>query len=114
MSFVSLLYCTLSILCYVFYKTTITARDNFIIVYHLLPEEHLSNTRRLGRYVSPSANNIPKNNKDNSSRPTPDFNRLAIFYKGNDRKPSLDWNKPLFGHKSSSLQKLLANANKTT
>ena len=28
--------------------------------------------------------------------------------------PSLDWNKPLFGHKSSSLQELLANANKTT
>ena len=31
------------------------ARDNFITVYHLLPKEYLSNTRRLGRYDSPSA-----------------------------------------------------------
>jgi hypothetical protein len=35
-------------------------------------------------------------------------------YKENSRKPLLDWNKPLFGHKRTSLQKLLANANKTT
>jgi hypothetical protein len=26
----------------------------------------------------------------------------------------LDWDKPLFGYKSTSIQKLLANANKTT
>ena len=38
-----------------FYKTTMNARDNFITVYHLLPKEYLSNTRRLGRYDSPSA-----------------------------------------------------------
>src|SRR5919197_6632813 len=97
-----------------FYKTTITAKDNFITVYHLLPEEHLSNTRRLGRYDSPSANNISTNNKGNSSSPASDFNRLASLYNGNDRKPFLDWNKPLFGNKSSSLQKVLAKANKTT
>jgi hypothetical protein len=97
-----------------FYKTTINARDNFITVYHLLPKEHLSNTRRLGRYDSPSANNISTNNKDNISNPRSDFNRLASLYKGNNRKPFLDWNKPLFGNKSSSLQKLLAKANRTT
>ena len=97
-----------------FYKTTITAKDNFITVYHLLPEEHLSNTRRLGRYDSPSANNISTNNKGNSSSPASDFNRLASLYNGNDRKPFLDWNKPLFGHKCTSLQKVLAKANKTT
>ena len=92
----------------------ITARDNFITVYHLLPEEHLSNTRRLGRYDSPSANNIFTNNKDNSYSPPSEFNRLASLYKVNDRKPFLNWNKPFFGNKSSSLQKLLADANKTT
>jgi hypothetical protein len=97
-----------------FYKTTITARDNFITVYHLLSEEHLSNTRRLGRYDSPSANNISTNNKDNISNPRSDFNRLASLYKGNNRKPFLNWNKPFFGNKSSSLQKLLAKANRTS
>jgi hypothetical protein len=34
--------------------------------------------------------------------------------KDNTRKPLIDLSKPLFGHKSNSLQKLLANANKTT
>jgi hypothetical protein len=97
-----------------FYKTTINARDNFITVYHLLPKEHLSNTRRLGRYDSPSANNSSTNNKDNSYSPTSDFNRLASLYKGNNRKPFLNWNKPFFGNKSSSLQKLLAKANRTS
>src|SRR3982750_2292318 len=86
-----------------FYKTTITARDNFITVYHLLSEEHLSNTRRLGRYDSPSANNISTNNKDNSSNPRSDFNRLAPLYQENSKKPSLDWNKPLFGRTPTSL-----------
>lgn len=37
-----------------------------------------------------------------------------LLYRTNSRKPLVDWNKPLFGHKSSSLQKLLAKANKTT
>jgi hypothetical protein len=32
----------------------------------------------------------------------------------NGQRSLLDLNKPIFGHKSSSLQKLLANANKTT
>ena len=42
------------------------------------------------------------------------FNEIASFYKEKSRKQLFDWDKPLFGHKSSSLQKLLANANKTT
>jgi hypothetical protein len=74
----------------------------------------LTCTRRLGRYDSPSANNISTNNKDNSYSSTSDFNRLASLYKGDNRKPFLNWNKPFFGNKSSSLQKLLAKANKTT
>jgi hypothetical protein len=44
-----------------------------------------------------------------------DFSKLASLYKEENKKPSFDyWGKPLFGNKSSSLQKLLANANKTT
>ena len=65
-------------------------------------------TKRLGRYHNPT-----NNNNGNSTSPSY-FNELTSFYKDNSRKPLLDWNKPLFEHKSSSLQKLLANANKTT
>jgi hypothetical protein len=36
----------------------------------------------------------------------------SSLYEDNGPKSLVDWNKPLFGHKSSSLQKLLANANK--
>jgi hypothetical protein len=65
------------------------------------------NTKRLGMYHHPCANN-------NNSNSTSYFNELVSFYKENDRKTLLEWNKPLFEHKSSSLQKLLAKANKTT
>jgi hypothetical protein len=34
------------------------------------------------------------------------------LYKDNNRKPLFDWDKPLFGHKHNSLEKVLANANK--
>jgi hypothetical protein len=34
------------------------------------------------------------------------------LYKENNRKPLLDWDKPLFGSKHTSLQRILANANK--
>jgi hypothetical protein len=44
----------------------------------------------------------------------PYFNELASTYKDQNNKPSLSWDKPLFIHRSSSLQKLLENANKTT
>jgi hypothetical protein len=67
----------------------------------------LTNTKRLGRYDRP----ITSNNKDDSSSPSY-FNELASFYKDNRRKPLFDWDKPLFGHKRNSLEKVLANANK--
>jgi hypothetical protein len=38
---------------------------------------------------------------------------LASLYKDNGRKPSLDFDKPLFGYKHDSFQKILANAKKT-
>jgi hypothetical protein len=66
----------------------------------------LTNTKRLGRY-----HRITNNNNDNSTSPSY-FNGLASLYEDNGPKSLVDWNKPLFGHKSSSLQKLLANANK--
>ncbi|MGB8035984.1 MAG: hypothetical protein WCF03_19380 [Nitrososphaeraceae archaeon] len=71
----------------------------------------MTNVKRLGRYHNHSTSN--NNNNDNSSSQTYS-NGLTSFYKDNSRKPLLDWNKPLFGDKNSSLQKLLANANKTT
>jgi hypothetical protein len=68
----------------------------------------LTNTKRLGRYHHLTNNN----NNENSISPSY-FSELASLYKDNSRRSLLDWNKPLFGNKSSSLQKLLANANKT-
>jgi hypothetical protein len=44
----------------------------------------------------------------------PHFSELASIYKDKNNKPSLSWDKPLFRDRSSSLQKLLENANKTT
>jgi hypothetical protein len=44
----------------------------------------------------------------------PHFSELASIYKDKNNKPLLGWDKPLFIHRSSSLQKLLENANKTT
>ena len=66
--------------------------------------------KRLGRYYN--YNHSINNNNDNSI--PPHFNDEKQLCKDIDRKPLLDWNKPLFGHKSSSFQKILANANKTT
>jgi hypothetical protein len=70
----------------------------------------LTNTKRLGRYHNhnPSINY----NDDNSSSQSY-FNELASLYKENGRKPLLDLDKPLFGHKHTPLQKVLENANKT-
>ena len=67
------------------------------------------NTKRLGRY-----HNVPSNksNNDNSSSQS-HFNKLASLYNDNNRKSVVDWDKPLFGHTHTSLQKVLANANKT-
>jgi hypothetical protein len=70
----------------------------------------LTNTKRLGRY-----HNIPSNNSNNDkSNSQSHFTELASLYKDNSRKPSIDLGKPLFGNKCTSLQKVLANANKTT
>ena len=55
-----------------------------------------------------------KNNNNDKSNSQSYFSELASLYKDNTRKPLIDLSKPLFGHKSNSLQKLLANANKTT
>lgn len=68
----------------------------------------LANTKCSDRYHNLSTNN----NNDNSSSQSY-FNELASFYKENSRRSLLDWNKPLFGTKHTSLQKLLENANKT-
>ncbi|MDQ3868620.1 MAG: hypothetical protein M3250_03575 [Thermoproteota archaeon] len=70
----------------------------------------MTSTKRLGRY-----HNIPSNNSNNDkSNSQSHFSELASLYKDNSRKPSIDFSKPLFGNKRTSLQKLLANANKTT
>ena len=70
----------------------------------------MTNVKRLGRYHNLYTS---KNNNDDSSSQT-NSNELTPFYKDNNRKPLVDWNKPLFGNKRTSLQKLLAKANKTT
>ena len=69
----------------------------------------MTNTKRLGRY-----HNVPSNNNNNDkSILQSHFSKLASLYKDENKKPSFDyWGKPIFGYKSSSLQKLLANANK--
>jgi hypothetical protein len=70
----------------------------------------LTNVKRLGRY-----HNVPNNNSNNDkSNSQLHFSELASLYKDNSSKPSIDFSKPLFGNKRTSLQKLLANANKTT
>ena len=75
----------------------------------ILNKQYSLNTKRLGRY-----HNLSTNNKIMITPVlTSYFNDLASFYKENSRKPLLDWDKPLFGHKRTSLQKVLANANKT-
>jgi hypothetical protein len=66
-------------------------------------------TKRLGRYHDLSTGNSNNDNSDSK----PNFNELMSLYKENSRKPLLDWDKPLFGYRRSSLQKVLANANKT-
>jgi hypothetical protein len=69
----------------------------------------LTNTKRLGRYHDVSRNN---SNNDSSSLRS-HFSELASIYKSNSKKLSFDWDKPLFGSKHTSLQKILTNANKT-
>ena len=68
----------------------------------------MTNTKRLGRY-----HNVPHNNNNNDhSNLQSYFRELTSLYNDNSEKQSLDWSKPLFGDKHTSLQKVLANANK--
>jgi hypothetical protein len=68
----------------------------------------LTNTKRLGRY-----HHLSTNNNDDTSSSQSYFNELALsLYKENNRKPLVDWDKPLFEYKRTSFQKVLANANK--
>jgi hypothetical protein len=66
-------------------------------------------------YLKNCKANVPSNksNNDNFSSQS-HFIVSASLHKHNSRMTSIDWNKPLFGNKCSSLQELLANANKTT
>ena len=70
----------------------------------------MSNTKRLGRY-----HNTPSNNTDNDKHVSQlHLSELASLCKDNSIKSQLDFNKPLFGNTHTSLQSLLAKANKTT
>src|SRR5438034_8952643 len=64
-------------------------------------------TKRLGRY-----HNVPRNNNNDKSNLQSYFSEVAFLYNDNSKKSSPDWSKPAFGQKRSSLQKVLANANK--
>jgi hypothetical protein len=70
----------------------------------------LSNIKRLGRYIisMPTTIILPTITMITLIN----FNALSSLYKENSFKPLLDWNKPLFGNKRTSLQEVLANANK--
>ena len=71
------------------------------------------NTKRLGRYHYDSAkDNSCNNNSHIDSESQSYFNKLASVHR--KKSPYLDWDIPLFENKRTSLQKLLANANKTT
>jgi hypothetical protein len=70
----------------------------------------LANTRRLGRY-----HNVASNNSDNDNHSSRSyFSEVTSSCEDNSKKPTVDWDTPLFGNKRTSLQKLLENANKTT
>jgi hypothetical protein len=68
----------------------------------------LTNTKRLGRY-----HDVPSNNSNYNFNSQPHFSELAFLHKDDSRRPSIDFYKPLFGNKHTSLQKVLANANRT-
>lgn len=69
----------------------------------------MTNTKRLGRYY-----NVPNDNSNNDKPGLQSyFSELASLYKDSSKKQSLYWSKPLFVKQHISLQKVLANANKT-
>jgi hypothetical protein len=65
-------------------------------------------TKRIGRYHNFHSNN---NNNDKPNLQSY-FRELESLYNDNSKKQSLDLSKPLLGHERTSLQKVLANANK--
>ena len=69
----------------------------------------MSNTKRLGRYPNVPCNNSNNDNSGSQSH----FSELASLYEDNV-KNSIDFSEPFFGSKRTSLQKLLAKANKTS
>jgi hypothetical protein len=69
------------------------------------------NTKRLGRYHYDCAKDKSCNNNNYiDSKSQSYFNQLASVHR--KKSPLLDWNKPLFGYKRTSLEKVLVNANK--
>jgi hypothetical protein len=67
----------------------------------------LTYVKRLGRY-----HNLATNNNNHNSSSQSYLNEIASLYKENSSKSLIDWDKPLFGDKHTSLQKVLINANK--
>jgi hypothetical protein len=68
----------------------------------------LINTKRLGRYHYISANNDTNDNFNSYSY----SKELGALYEDKGWNPLFDSDRPIFGQKRSSLQKVLANANK--
>lgn len=73
----------------------------------------MTNTKRLGRYHCLYTNKNNSANNNNSSSSQPSFNQLTSFCNDNSRRSSLDLYISLFGDDHTSLQKVLANAQKT-
>jgi hypothetical protein len=68
--------------------------------------------RRLARYYHHSTNNSSTNSNNDNSKSSHSNELGSLLCRQNDKKPLLDWDKPIFGHNHTSLQKVLANANK--
>jgi hypothetical protein len=75
----------------------------------------LPNIKRLCRYHyhNSTRDNTSVNNESDNSIYQSYFNKLASLYRENKQSQLHNWDKPLFGSKHTSLQKILANANKT-
>jgi hypothetical protein len=69
----------------------------------------LTHIKRLGRY-----HNTSNTNSDDSSTRSYIDHLASSSYKDTSCKSSINLNKPLFGYKRTSLQKVLENAKKTT
>ena len=71
----------------------------------------MTNTKRLGRYHNPYFNNNNStNNGNHNSSSQLHIDEAASLYNENGRKSLANWDKPLFRHKRTSLQKVIADA----